>query len=245
MPPPPPPTTFPKAHPQRQKPYQHVPAPFRFVRGHFLAQLVLEGVHGLLQELALPVILGQHLLLDAGGVQAVLAVGAVQLLHSFLQGPGGLDELHCALQVPLEAPEATSSRDNHPEEEVTTESMIVMRKKKKIEKKKKKRKKKRRRRGRRRRRRRRRRKKKRRRRRRREEESRTLLRSTDPSRNGLKQQRATTAENDNNSNMTMGKEGATVRESGKQRRRGRQRSQEHRALTTGIHPHDSNPSPHR
>ena len=98
------------------------------MRGHFLAQLVLEGVHGLLQELALPVILGQHLLLDAGGVQVVLAVGAVQLLHSFLQGPGGLDELHCALQVPLEAPEATSNRDNQEEEAVTTGGMIVKKK---------------------------------------------------------------------------------------------------------------------
>ena len=104
--PPPPPTTFPKAHPQRQKPYQHVPAPFRFVRGHFLAQLVLESVHGLLQELALPVVLGQHLLLYAGGVQALLAVGSVQLLHSFLEGPWGLNELHRALQVPLETPGA-------------------------------------------------------------------------------------------------------------------------------------------
>ena len=73
---------------------------------------MLESVHGLLQELALPVVLGQHLLLDAGGVQVLLTVGTVQLLHSFLQGPGGLDVLHSALQVPLETPEATST-DNH------------------------------------------------------------------------------------------------------------------------------------
>lgn len=72
--------------------------------GRLLAQLVLQGVHSLLQELALAVILGQHLLLNAAGVQALLAVGAVQLLHSFLEGPGGLDVLHRTLQVPLKTP---------------------------------------------------------------------------------------------------------------------------------------------
>ena len=84
--------------------YQHVPAPLSLVRVHFLVQLVLQSVHSLLQELPLPIILRQHLLLNAGGVKGLLAVGAVQLLHSFLERTWRLNILDCALQVSLKPP---------------------------------------------------------------------------------------------------------------------------------------------
>ena len=92
-------------HEQKIIPYQHSTAALVLVLQLLGMQLVLQSVHCLLQELTLPVVLSQHFLLDAGRVQVLLAVDAVQLLHGFLQGPWGLDVFNGPLQVPLEPPE--------------------------------------------------------------------------------------------------------------------------------------------